>query len=227
MFVVSTKSAAARGSTRVERALCVGDPAFDPSTFAPLKYLPDARAEATQVANCYQKAQRLLEGQATKRRVLGAIAETDVLEIAAHAVVDDRSPLWSKLLLATEPGQSGEAGALHAFEIYKLKFPNTRLVVLAACKTATGRYYGGEGVISLSRSFLAARVPLVVASLWAVDSEATAKLMINFHKLRRGGLSTVDALKSAQGDMMRGTNKQWRRPYYWASFIVVGGFATF
>jgi CHAT domain-containing protein/Tfp pilus assembly protein PilF len=227
MFVVSTESASARQNPHEERALAVGDPAFDLSTFAPLAYLPDARTEATQVAGCYRNSVCLLAEGATKRRVLSATAKADVVEIAAHAVVDDRSPLQSKLLLANEAGQSGDSAALRAFEIYNLKFPNTRLVVLAACKTAAGRYYGGEGVISLSRSFLAARIPLVVASLWAVDSDATAKLMINFHKLRKGGSSTVDALRGAQRNMLQGHDEQWRRPYYWASFIALGGFATF
>ena len=227
MFVVSTESASRRQTASEEKAVCVGDPAFDLSRFAPLKYLPDAGEEATQTADCYRNSERLLGENATKTRVLTAISNADVADIATHAVTDNRSPLRSKLLLATEPGKSSETAPLHAFEICKIKFAKTRLVVLAACNTGTGPYYGGEGVISLSRSFLAARVPLVVASLWAVDSEATASLMIKFHKLRRGGLSTVAALKRAQIKMMQGPDERWKRPYYWASFIVVGGFATF
>jgi CHAT domain-containing protein len=83
-------------------------------------------------------------------------------------------------------------------------------------------------MISISRPFIAIGVPLVVASLWPVDSAATEALMVSFHKHRKqDGLSTAEALRRAQTDMLTHTEGRYRQPYYWASFITIGGYTRF
>ena len=55
----------------------------------------------------------------------------------------------------------------------------------------------------MARPFLVAGVPLVVASLWPVDSDSTAELMIIFHKHRKlDNLSTAQALRRAQLELL-------------------------
>jgi CHAT domain-containing protein len=52
--------------------------------------------------------------------------------------------------------------------------------------------------------------------------------MINFHQYRkRAGLSTAEALKQAQLAMLNDTESRRRHPYYWASFVVTGGYSEF
>ena len=75
---------------------------------------------------------------------------------------------------------------------------------------------------------LAAGAPLVVASQWPVDSDATAELMIRFHRLRKEeGLNTTRALRRAQQEMLSGPDERHRNPYYWAAFLPVGGHAEY
>jgi CHAT domain-containing protein len=113
------------------------------------------------------------------------------------------------------------AGLLYLDEVYNLTLPRTRLVVLSACQSGLGQYYRGEGMVSLVRPFLALGVPTVVASLWSVNSKATASLMIDFHSQRRSGnLETSEALRAAQMRMVRGD--RFSHPFYWAPFITVG-----
>jgi CHAT domain-containing protein len=96
--------------------------------------------------------------------------------------------------------------------------------VLSACQTEIERYDNGEGMIGIARTFLAAGAPLIVASQWPVDSDATAELMIRFHRLRKlEGLSTTEALRRSQQEMVTGANERHRNPYYWAAFLPVGG----
>ena len=122
--------------------------------------------------------------------------------------------------LPQTPKEDANDGLLYLNEIYNLKLPNTRLIVLSACETGLGPYYRGEGIVSLIHPFLAARVSTVVASLWPVESRATSALMTSFHKERRmSGLRAADALRSAQLNMIVDS----AHPYFWASFIVVGG----
>jgi len=91
-----------------------------------------------------------------------------------------------------------------------------------------GRDYRGEGMVGLARAFIASGTPLVIASLWSVDSQMTAKMMKDFHLYRtRSNLPTARALREAQLDMLRQDSPDCRRPYSWAGFTVVGGAARF
>jgi CHAT domain-containing protein len=149
-----------------------------------------------------------------------------VIHLASHSKIDNEVPLRSELLLAKTKTDTNSV--LRAYEIYNLDLSHTRLVVLSSCQSGAGHYYGGEGVSSLARAFIGAGVPLVVASLWPVDSKATEMLMVSFHKNRdQGQIPTVEALKNAQQEMARGSAENLRRPYYWAAFTVTGGCAKF
>ena len=109
-----------------------------------------------------------------------------------------------------------------------MNLAHTKLVVLSGCKTGIERQFGGEGPISFARAFLVAGVPVVVASLWPVDSDATAELMIVFHRFRKlKNMSTTEALMRAQQHMMTHDNTRYRSPYYWAGFTVIGGYSDY
>lgn len=94
----------------------------------------------------------------------------------------------------------------------------TRLVVLSACSTAAGRLSASEGATSLARSFLAAGVPAVVASLWDVDDLAASRLLVKFHRRIRAGDDPVKALRTVQLSEL-GTAP----PAEWAAFQLIGG----
>ena len=73
------------------------------------------------------------------------------------------------LSLVDEEGRPQE-GFLRAHEIYNLKL-NAELVVLSACSTALGKEIKGEGLAGLTRGFMYAGTPRVIASLWNVRDE--------------------------------------------------------
>ena len=158
--------------------------------------------------------------------------ESDVIHLALHSIVDERSPMHSKLVLAKEPSSAGgdaeSQSVMETHEIYELKLPRTRLVVLSACQTGVDRYYEGEGMISIARPFMVAGVPLIIASLWPVDSDSTAELMISFHKHRKDeNASTAEALRRAQRDMLSSPESRLHSPYCWAAFTAIGGYTTY
>ncbi|MGI8997186.1 MAG: CHAT domain-containing protein, partial [Pyrinomonadaceae bacterium] len=112
------------------------------------------------------------------------------------------------------------AGFLRLNEIYNLKL-NAELVVLSACRTGLGKEIKGEGLIGLTRGFMYAGSPRVVASLWKVDDVATAELMKRFYqKMLRDHLRPAAALRAAQVEMWR--QPRWQSPYYWAAFQLQG-----
>jgi CHAT domain-containing protein len=211
--------------------LSVGNPLFDSKTFPDLANLRSAAEEAKAITDYYESPGPIIGASATKRRVMSEMEESDVIHLATHAVADEWYPLRSKILLAKDAsgawGKDSD-GVLEAYEIYKLNLARAKLVVLSACQTGVEKYYGGEGMIGLSRPFIAKRIPLVVASLWPVASDATARLMINFHRIRKtGGQPTAEALRQAQVEMIEDAESDNRLPYTWASFVAIGGYASF
>ncbi|HEX8292880.1 MAG TPA: CHAT domain-containing protein, partial [Pyrinomonadaceae bacterium] len=93
--------------------------------------------------------------------------------------------------------------------------------VLSACQTGLGKQVRGEGLIGLTRGFMYAGAPRVVASLWKVDDEATAELMRLFYQnMLRDSMPPPAALRQAQMSV-RG-QRRWSAPYYWAGFTLQG-----
>lgn len=229
---VATSGRARQKSGANERLLAVGNPNFDRQAFPSLPDLPTAERETDEICRLYASKRCLVGDGATKEQVLREMTQSDVVHLAAHYVLDEKEPLHSKLLLAKNDAPQGpqrsSTETLEAQDIYRLKSLPTRLVVLSACMTSAEGYYNGEGAIGFSRAFLATGIPMVIASQWPVDSSATEVLMVNFHKYRRlSGLSSVDALRRAQVEMLHGSDGGYQRPYYWAPFIAIGGYAAF
>jgi len=230
VFISSSQQAEQRASNKSERLLIVGNPHFDREQFVDLPDLPSAEREAEKIAGLYT-ATPLVGNEAVARRIKQLLKGADVVHFATHAIPDERSPLLSKLLLSrdvTSEAHHSSPGFLQASEIYAMKLPHTRLVVLSACQTGIERTYRGEGAIGLARPFIAAGVPLVMGSLWPVESEDTANLMISFHRHRKQDhVSTVEALRRAQLEYLHNVSPNSRRGYGWAAFVTIGGYANF
>lgn len=228
ILIESSNHARAKPFVKDERLLAVGNPAFDRKANPGLANLADAEREVEQISSNYNPRRVLVRGEATRKSIIEELKRTDVAHFAAHYEIDPRSNLSSRLMLGPEPGDRAHAqpSGLTSGDIYRMKLTRTRLVVLSGCKTGIEQQFAGEGPIGFARSFLVAGAPVVVASLWPVDSDATADLMIAFHHFRKlERLPVTAALMRAQQQML--TSDIHRSPYYWAGFTVVGGHADF
>ena len=94
-----------------------------------------------------------------------------------------------------------------------------RLVVLSCCHSGRGEIRA-EGVVGLTRAFLAAGARAVVASLWAIDDEATKMFMIFFYTHLKRGESTSASLQQAMKELRKISSDN--KPKYWASFFLIG-----
>jgi CHAT domain-containing protein len=77
------------------------------------------------------------------------------------------------------------------------------LVVLSACETGLGKLSSGDALVGLTRAFIYAGTPSVVASLWNVEDSSTAALMASLYKNLKT-MSKVEALRQAQLELIRG-----------------------
>jgi CHAT domain-containing protein len=161
---------------------------------------------------------------ATKARILsGELEDYRRLHFAVHGLPDENHPELSGLALSLFDRQGRpQDGILFAHEIARLHLP-ADLAVLSACQSGRGAAVSGEGLVGLAHAFFTAGTARVVASEWAVNDQATAELMSLFYEgLLLRHLPPAHALQEAQLALARAG--VWRRPYYWAGFVVQGGF---
>src|ERR1700730_3794442 len=175
----------ATASPALPRLLAIGNPSLSGQSVAWLRSnrrevsldsLPAAEMEVRALGEIYgAEESTILIGNAAREETFKATASKyAVLHFAAHGVLDDTNPLYSRLLLATE--SESEDGFLEAREIMKLDL-HADLAVLSACQTARGQVGSGEGLVGMAWAVFHAGTSTTVASQWKVDSASTARLM--------------------------------------------------
>lgn len=154
----------------------------------------------------------------------GALNQHRIIHFATHSLVNNRNPEWSGIVLSLIDQYSRpQNGFLRLHDIYNLKL-SADLVVLSACQTALGQEINGEGLIGLTRGFMYAGSPRVIASLYNVNDRTTAELMKRFYTGLLGPkhLSPAAALRAAQISMWRDSNQSLNDAYNWAGFVIQG-----
>ncbi|HKV33635.1 MAG TPA: CHAT domain-containing protein [Pyrinomonadaceae bacterium] len=217
------------------KLLAMGNPALSGETvtkvrFArrdePLSPLPDAEKEVNTLGRLYGPGSRVLIGpQARETTMKAEAANYKVLHFATHAILDDRDPLYSHIILSRAGKDMNEDGLMEAWELMKLDL-KAELAVLSACQTARGRIAAGEGIIGMSWALFVAGTPAAIVSQWKVDSARSSELMIEFHRnlLRKPGagkktLTKSEALRQAA---LKVFHSSYNHPAYWAGFILIG-----
>ena len=201
-----------------------------------LQPLPYSRTEIDGIAKLFAREDReLFFGAAASEENVKApdrLSRYRLVHFSTHGYVNEARPRFSGLVLSlpaaglpsTANPQSAsrnpqsEDGVLSAYEIFNLKL-KADLVVLSACETGLGKEVKGEGLMSLTRAFMYAGTPSVVVSLWNVNDESAADLMIKFYRnLKTTRMSKAEALRQAQLE----TIKDNGFPFFWAPFVLVG-----
>lgn len=190
----------------------------------PVARLPFSRQEAEAIAALAPQNETLKALGFQANLVTATSAELSryrIVHFATHAMINPEHPYLSGLLLSLIDEQGNpQDGFLSLDQIYNLNL-SADLVVLSACQTAKGKEVKGEGIIGLTRAFMYAGAPRVVASLWKVDDAATSEITKRFYRgMLKEGLRPAAALQAAQLEMSR--HKLWNAPYFWAGFVLQG-----
>ncbi len=229
-FAVSYAPSASALATRLDAIagagtggiVALGDPAFAAaggvSSLASLPFSGDEVARLAAAAG--RRPVLTLTGREATRERLLALTELPravLLHLATHGEANELEPERSGLWLADG---GGGPGFLSTADILGLRL-EAGLVTLSACESGLGRLERGEGVLGLSRAFLAAGARGVVVSLWKVNDRSTASLMEGFYRpLLRDRASAAAALARAKRALLR--REATRSPFHWAPFVLVG-----
>ena len=200
-------------------------------SFAPLPETRYALYAMADILNAEQ-ADIHLQSEASEASVKRYdLSDYRVIAFATHGfMADDFKGLPESALVFSPPQRASETddGLLTASEVAQLKL-NAELVILSATSTAASDGTpDAEGVSTLARAFFYAGDRALLATHWAVPSDATLKLVTRTLRERARGAGNAEALRRAMLPLMNGEDRlSFAHPSYWAPFMVVGeGWAT-
>jgi CHAT domain-containing protein len=186
---------------------------------AKLKY---AKEEARAISEFFPARNEVLVGvDATETTFKHDAGRYRIIHLATHGSLNRMNPLLSNLALQADAANDGR---LEVHEILDLRL-RSQLVTLSACDTALGSGYfaevpAGEEFVGLTRAFLYAGSPAVLATLWQVNDRSTLDFMRAFYRnFEARGAS--GALAEAQRNLIH-SGGRYAHPYFWAPFVLVG-----
>ena len=190
--------------------------------------LPDTQEELTSVAKSMgSDATDLFFGTAANETAVKHVrlSEFQVVYFATHGLVaGDVKGVGEPSLALSLPKVPSELddGLLTSSEISRLKL-NADWVVLSACNTLSADEPGGEALSGLARAFFYAGARSVLASHWAVESEAAVRLTTTTFRLlqRDPQMRRAEALRQAMLKILS-SDARSSNPGYWGPFSLIG-----
>lgn len=167
--------------------------------------------------NTYQ----LLDSQATEKKFRELSPDYAIVHVASHGLLNEKDPMYSKLVFSPFDIDSLNDGYLNTQEIFNMEIP-AEMMVLSACNTGLGEVVSGEGVLSLASGFFYAGSQSLVMTLWTANDQSTAQMIDQFYQNLSRGSSKSQALRDAKLAYLEEADILFSHPYYWAHFVVNG-----
>jgi CHAT domain-containing protein len=182
--------------------------------FAPL---PGVRREVTEISEILP-TETLLNKEFTRDRLRAKIenAPFPVVHLATHAQFSSRADDTFLLTWSERVNVKNLDNFLRERSIKDRK--PIELLILSACQTAVG---DKRATLGLAGVAVRSGARSTMATLWSVQDQSTANLMVQFYKsLNQPQNSKADALRQGQLSLLHST--EYKHPYYWAPFVLVG-----
>ncbi|XP_062360403.1 tetratricopeptide repeat protein 28 isoform X1 [Cinclus cinclus] len=209
--------------------------------------MPSAEEEAYMVSELLG-CQPLVGSSSTKERVMSALTQAECVHFATHvswklaALVltpnTDSNPASSKSSFgnpytipeslrmqddASDVESISDCPPLQEFlltaaDVLDLRLP-VKLVVLGSYQESNSKVTS-DGVIGLTRAFLAAGAQCVLVSLWPIPVAASKMFVHAFYSSLLNGMKASAALGEAMKTVQ--SSKQFSHPANWAGFMLIG-----
>jgi CHAT domain-containing protein len=187
---------------------------------AQLERLPYTELEANALKQLFpERTLDFLGQRATLDNLVSApVRDARILHLATHGYFQSTGSDNVGLVLATINERNERVpGFVTLTELFSHSF-NNELVVISGCDTAMGMQLAGEGMMGVTRGFLAQGAHHVISTLWPVSDRASAQFMSLFYGNLREGGSVAQALRAAQQQLK--AMPEFRHPYYWAPYVL-------
>ena len=187
-----------------------------------LRRLPWTAREASDIAAEFKPSEvvRLVGPDATRARLLALNwSQFRFIHVATRGLLDAASPPLSALMLGRYDAHGAPLDAAVRVADLSLRSFAAELVVFSACETALGKDVASEGLVGIGYTALARGAQSVVASLWRVPDETSARLMTGLYRhLLRDSNDAPAALAAAMREEL--ARAPQADPALWAPFQV-------
>lgn len=187
-------------------------------TFGELGTLPAVDVELTQIAETIPNHEKRQNEQFTRENLQTLINQVPfpVVHLATHGqfgsnaeetfilTYNDRIDVRTLDQILRKPDENNPI----------------ELLVLSACETVKGDDRAALGLAGIA---VRAGARSTLATLWTVEDQSTANLMVDFYRELANPqqkLNKAQALRTAQLNLLN--NDRTRHPFYWAPFVLVG-----
>nr|WP_239112040.1 CHAT domain-containing protein [Streptomyces anulatus] len=153
---------------------------------------------------------------ATRAGLLAELATADVVHLAVHGTMDQDAP-WLHCLYLTP--DADDDGRVFAHDFLELDLSGVRLVTVAACESALGRFDRADNVRGVPAALITAGVQAVVGCLWAVRPEPATYFYHFLH--RRAG--QAEDLERAFREARAATRARYPQYRDWGAFTYLLG----
>lgn len=178
-----------------------------------------AYPDLPQIKNEYRELNKktlskaYLNKKATKHNFEKQLGSNNILHVSTH---NKELPNGDVALVFAD-------SLLYQWQVQFLQVKSP-LIVLNACKGATGMLKQGEGLMSMGRFFTASGAKAVIASLWNVNDETGAALIPDFYTNMVRLQNPVTALQTTKSQWLQNsaTRPVAKLPYCWAGLSYIG-----
>ena len=160
---------------------------------------------------------------AQKQVVLELLDKATIIHIAAHG-----KPNSGEIILAPHRSQGPSVSSHSTQESFLLTQDDiinisvkARLVVLCCCYTGQGRVTS-EGVIGITRAFLATGARSVLATLWPINDTATKEFMEKLYEYLCQEIRVCEALRRTKNNFQTHEKQHYQSVKAWAPFTLYG-----
>ena len=192
-----------------------------------ISYLPYSKSEIDSIINLFdnQNSKGFYNNEANESNFYRYCNKSKYIHIATHGYYHRNSNpsflLWPEQLYTSDEIEKIyiNEGVVRIEEIYSTQI-NTDLVVLSTCESGQGVFIEGEGIISLTRSFLIAGTKNIIYTMWPIDDRITNQFMFLLYQYIIQGKSVSRAIQETKLQFIG--NAKYSFPRIWSSYYLSG-----
>jgi CHAT domain-containing protein len=182
--------------------------------------LPNVAAELQQVLSTLPNSRMLLNEQFTHQGVQTNIRSNaaPIVHLATHGQFSSQ---LDNTFILTWDGRLNVNELTSLLQNRDLQKTTLELLILSACETAAG---DNRATLGLAGFAVRAGARSTIGTLWQVNDASSSLLMSQFYtELAHSQVTKAEALRRAQLHLLENAKtSNYRRPYYWAAYILVG-----
>lgn len=185
--------------------------------------LPFAETEVNTIKDrlTHLKNLKTYTNSASQKETFSQSAQNgNILHLATHSEVSERDPLFSTIYMANNSTETDStfSNQLFAYELFELNL-NNELIMLNSCKSGSGPYIRGSGIMGFSRALQYAGAQSLVLNIWSVNDMLASDFAIHFYGQLNEGKSKSEALRATKRYFLETKNAS---PHLWGPYMLIG-----